>query len=279
MQLFGAVSMDDPYVLSPINMASTIGVSDAAGRTQASSALAAGAGVIITLGQSLIASGAEGTFTAVNTISASAGVHNFNLYDGAIYYGTNPVLGASPASNTNSPNLYIGDKLITAGKFTRASWRRSASVARSLRIGPPPGRGAAVGKHNERIGVLYRRLSARGLLPYVKAILWHQGEADGGAGTAGATYTAQVKSVCQTFRDLGITAPFFVALETMSSSVTSASIRTAQTNCVDGTLVIKQGADIDTAVVAGNRYDGTHPTSTGVGLFADAVVTNISPFI
>ena len=75
--------------------------------------------VIITDGQSLMASSATGS-----PHTPLAGVHNLNIYDGGIYVGADPVLGASfhaggiPAAPT-SPNLHIGDRLIATGKATR----------------------------------------------------------------------------------------------------------------------------------------------------------------
>lgn len=255
----------DPYILLSGDIAP--GYANTVGRTQKSSVVAAfpTAAIIVTVGQSNCANSAAGAFTPVNSL-----VENFNIADGAIYGGINPVLGASTSAlGTNSATLNIADRLISASTFTRVIMAPiciAATKAADWAVG---------GVYNHRIVVLMKRLAAIGLLPTY--VMWHQGENDNGV-TAGPAYTASVQSAAQTFRDNGLTGPMFVALETMSGNVTSATIRTAQTNAISAPLNIVAGADWDNITGGTNRAaDGTHFTAAGADTAAaldTTVITN-----
>lgn len=259
------VSQNDPNVFVELP-GQPRGNSDAHALTPVSSIIPSNWAVIVTLGQSNIASTALGTYT---TVSPNAKM--LNVYDGGVYACANPVLGASipiAGLGSNSANCQIADGLISSGVFPGVLIVALAIDGTSAANWNGP-------QLSGKISAAWNRIISLGLRPTY--ILWHQGEQDVALNlnTPGPAYTASVQSVAMQWRNLGYTGNFIVALETLVSGVTDATIRAAQAATVSVPLCIVQGADWDTLTGA-NRNAGLHWTQLGATNAAALDVTVIT---
>jgi hypothetical protein len=121
---------------------------------------------------------------------------------------------------------------------------------------------------NQRIVGACNRAKANSVLSSVNRsiIVRMQGENDALGTTTQASYEASVRSELATFRDNGVNAPMYIALETYNGGglpSNSGPIRSAQAAVVDGVNIF-QGPDLDT-LGASYRYPrgGTHFSTTG----------------
>lgn len=262
-------SAPDPFALSVGNgeLAEAIpGFTSTNGKVQKSSVISAPTttAVILTIGQSLIATSSLGTYTTVNGAS-----DNFNIYDGGIYGCSNIILGAAwaPATGSNSPNCVIADSLITAGTYTRV-------IMASIGIGGTP---CAVwdtgGALRNRITVLMRRLQAKSLTPATGFVgdvwvLLHYGETDAVIGTTQAAMATCIRNMDTAFTADGLTNyRLFVPTESFILNTTHADIQNGQADAVaSGCSKCRQGANWDSLLTATNRQGGgtdAHLTQTG----------------
>lgn len=120
---------------------------------------------------------------------------------------------------------------------------------------------AAGGSKNGRLTTIASQLAALNIP--VAAVLWQQGEGDAGANVSQQTYMANVQSVRQTLVNAGVSAPFFVPLETIcatgGATQPQPTIRAAQSALVDNVSFLA-GPDFDTISA---RYDGCHFNQSG----------------
>lgn len=247
---------NDPYALVDRNPG--IGFDKAFGRTLVSPALVPEetTAVIVTHGQSLGANTCQG---AIYTPTNSAKVQNFNIYNGGLYLATDPLLGCD--SELGNYVTRLADKLIAAGAYRRII------LVPIAQDGAKVSEWAPGGKINHRIGATARRLAVVGLTPTF--LLWHQGESD--YGTSASAYTLSLQGVVQTWRNNGISAPFFVALECWASGgiqAGGAAIRQGQADACTNGLGIYLGADWDTMDNT-KRYDTTHLNAAGADAAAE----------
>jgi lysophospholipase L1-like esterase len=204
--------------------------------------------VMVTVGQSLITNNVAGSY------ACGTKVHNLCLDNGGVYQAVQPLLGCSISGGEVRPSNYamhLADKLIAAGHYDRV-------IIAPIGIG-----GTTVaqweqgGVCNHRIGVLANRLAAQGYVPDM--ILWHQGESD--HGITPSTYTRRLRSVIDTFRANGLSAPFLVAQASWNLGVTDANVRAGQAGAVKGAGIFS-GPNFDTL---DNTYrdDTTHFNQLG----------------
>ena len=214
--------------------------------------------VIVTLGQSNAANYALIRYTPKHD------VRNFDLYDGRCYKAEDPLLGASGTlGNFAEP---LADMLIERGLYARVI------IAPIAMGGSTVEQWADEGVFNRRILVLIRRLFDAGLTP--TAILWHQGESDAGVGDAQVRqYRKNLLEVIATFREYGISAPFFVALATKCGGYSTPSghnIREGQASAVNPLNNVFLGPDTD---ALGDEYRGKeHCHFNAVGLLRHAAM-------
>ena len=259
-----AASSIDPFLVNEYP-SQPIGYKNAAGKVQVTSVISAPSTTktVIVGGQSNMAT-ACGTAT-YTTVSSSA--NNLSIYDGGIYAGSDPVLGASyaPATGLSSVPMRIADRAIAQGKATRA-------IMVPVAIGGTPYAAWVPTASNTlftRVSTAILRCRARGLEPDV--FVWGQGETDNGLGTSAASVTASIQAIVGAIRaaPISCTAPFYVGLYTMVSGSSSATIRTGISNSVSAPLNIVLGYDADTncTVAGGFRLaDQTHLSNTGLTL-------------
>jgi Carbohydrate esterase, sialic acid-specific acetylesterase len=214
--------------------------------------------VIVTLGQSNAANYAQMRYTPKHD------VRNFDLYNGHCYKAEDPLLGASGTlGNFAGP---LADMLIERGLYARVI------IAPIAMGGSTVEQWADEGVFNRRILVLIRRLFDAGLTP--TAILWHQGEGNSGIGDShGRQYRKNLLEVIATFREYGISAPFFVALATKCGGYPTPSghnIREGQASAVNPLDNVFLGPDTDTL---GDEYRGKeHCHFNAAGLLRHAAM-------
>jgi hypothetical protein len=214
--------------------------------------------VIVTLGQSNAANYALMRYTPKHD------VRNFDLYDGRCYKAEDPLLGASGTlGNFAAP---LADMLIERGLYARVI------IAPIAMGGSTVEQWADEGVFNRRILVLIRRLFDAGLTP--TTILWHQGEGDSGVGDSyGRQYRKNLLEVIATFRNYGISAPFFVALATKCGGYPRPggdNIREGQATAVNPLDKVFLGPDTDTL---GDEYrDKEHCHFNAAGLLRHAAM-------
>jgi hypothetical protein len=225
--------------------------------------------IAIVPGQSLTTNSSNGTYTPTNSTTAI----ELNLYDGNCYQMKDPVLSASVDNTGSSFQGQLADGLLNDGKY---------QVVYFLNIGiggSGSAQWASGGNLNNRLTAACHRLKQAGWLEGVANtkmfVLWEQGQTDGIQSTSSAQYQANVISAQNTFVGAGCNFPWAIAVSTMSSSTTYPTIQAAQAALVDNVTRFA-GPNVDTAVTAGNRYDGTHPASpTGTLNHANAYKTVI----
>lgn len=228
---------------------------------------AAGAGVYVTVGQSLVCNYNGTAYTAGSTVS------NFNTFDGRFYACVDPLLGCGGngtvdvASGVGNQAGRIADALIAAGEHT------SVIVAPVGVGGTEMARWADVNDLFPRFRVCLLRLREHGREP--TAILFELGQEDAGLGTSQAAWEASFSTFRSAVRALGCNAPIIVAKCTWRPSTSNTTIRAAQTAVVNSGLGVYAGPDIDTLTGA-NRISGSpHLSATGAAaaalLWRDAI--------
>lgn len=279
-QRAGIIGASSPYTLSVGlgELASQVASSNynAGGRTYKTLSPTSSWAVVITIGQSLAAVTATGTYT-----TSSANALNFNIGDRGVYPCANPVVGtglySSLAPSGNSLNCQIADGLISGGTYTTVIMA-PAAVGGSLCSDWNTGGALA-----QRIKTLYNSLASRGLtkaagFPGDVWILWHQGEQDNANGTAQATLTSCYQSVFGLFSSAGFgSTRIFVATESLNANVTASNVTNAQAAVVaSGCSQCRAGMNVDSFTGGTNRQaDGTHPTAALATSMASGDVTVI----
>lgn len=224
---------------------------DAAGRTLVHPAVVPSerTAVIVIMGQSN-----SGNHCGTPRASTSSKVHNFNYLTGGMYVAADPLLGGT--GTAGAYGTYLGDKLISAGKYDRvvlATMAIGAAIATDF---------SASGPFAQNIKVMARRLGAVGLEPTM--ICYQQGESDNAEGTPAATITAALRSMVDVWRGEGVTAPVFIALtSTWPGYTNNAQVRLGQTNSWSSELGIYAGPDTDTIGAGGRDSGGLHFNNTG----------------
>lgn len=201
--------------------------------------------VLITFGQSNAANSGTGRFDAV------PGVYNFNFLDGQCYEARDPLLGAGGSGG--SAWMPLAKLLIERG------------LVASVIIAPIGTGGSRVsdwapgGSLSGRIDRVVKGLADAGLR--VHALLWHQGESD--RATRPEFYTATFLRMAEAVRNLGVTAPIYVARATFCGDRGSSAINAAQAALGANHPGLRPGPDTDTLVGPALR-SGCHFTRQGL---------------
>lgn len=227
--------------------------------------------VFIVAGQSLVCNHGQSLY-----IPHNAKVENGNIYDGNLYLMVDPVLGPSGAAGSFMGRL--GDKLIDIAIADRVIiWPIGVSGTSSGDWSENPNESPFIGGVHERLRLAVNRIQALGLMPYVRAVLYQQGQADAYYGTSPRVYEPNIRDMVRRTRSYGLPAgvPWLIAKDTMINGVTYPAYRAEQAAVVDPTNGILAGPDIDTISGAG-RYDGTHLNDFGNDWCAALWATAIS---
>jgi hypothetical protein len=257
-------SAADPYVINEFNK--WVGYRDTRGRTQVSSIVnPATTKVIVIDGQSLLATcNGSSAYTPI-----SGQVHNLNIYDGAIYAGADPVLGAS-LNGFTSPVLRIADRIIANGKASRVIVVPIATGG-SLWAAVRPD---AANSIFTRSKTALLRCRALGFEPDA----WYvgRGESDAVSGTSATSLRDSGWAFADGLRSLGFAGPIYVGLHSMQGNVTNATARSGLSMMVDAGRDIRAGVDCD-ALTGSNRVDGTHLSNAGCDAYGHAIADLMFP--
>lgn len=278
-QAVAVKSQPDPYVLSLNNgeLTGAFGFTNTSGKTLKSAVFpnAATTTVIITTGQSNIASFGSGVYT-----TSSANAWNFNIYDGGIYGCSNSVLGTGYATTTsNSANCQVADQLITAATYTHVIMVPIAVA------GTVCSQWTSGGNVYNRIVVAMARLASAGLTKATGFLgdVWivaSTGEADNQQGTPRVTLATCYDNWAKAFTDNGSgnTRFFLPQYESMVGNVTSPTVQGAQQDAITAaTHNIRAGNNLDSLTGVINRQaDGTHLAQAGVTNQATQIVNVIT---
>lgn len=206
------------------------------------------------------------------TPSNSAVVSYMNIFDGAFYPVTGPLLGTnwiptgSPYGNGNL-TVRLADKLIARG------WDQVLMV--NFAVGNTEVADWSVGGAlYERSTVAMKRLAAKGITPSTTGVtfgfLFMQGESDNLNGTSQATYSAKLQEVFDKLDASGFVGRKFMPLETWISGSGTPTIRAAQAAAVDN-VKVWSGGDLDALGSTARFADLVHFNDTGAPLAATAI--------
>ena len=216
--------------------------------------------VLITFGQSNAANSGTGRFDAI------PGVYNFNFLDGQCYAARDPLLGAGGSGG--SAWMPLAKLLIEHGLVTRVIIAPIAMGQTRVADWAPGG------SMSGRIDRVAKGLADAGLRAH--ALLWHQGESD--RVTRPEVYSATFLRMAAAVRNLGLTAPIYVARATYCDDRTSGAINAAQAELGAKQPGLRPGPDTDTLLAPALR-NGCHFTRQGLlehaALWFDALATDI----
>ncbi|MCC6532905.1 MAG: hypothetical protein IT531_10175 [Burkholderiales bacterium] len=180
------------------------------------------------------------------------GVYEFHR--GRFYSARDPLLGAD--GNRGSVWLPLAAAAIRSGGFDSVILVPFAIGATEIR------RWAPGGNLHARLLALIADARAAGL--EFTHLLWHHGEGDAIAGTAGEAYAADLRAMIRSLRSQGVGAPIYVSLATRCARVrVDEAIRAAQRSVIDPAERILPGPDTD-VLGFGERYDGCHFSTEGI---------------
>jgi len=278
--MFGySSSSPDPFLFNeypPQGVPNGVGYNNIRGRTEKTSVVSdrANTAIVIVDGQSEHAT--SNGVAAYTTVNAQA--HQLNIYNGGIYDGLDPVLGASyaPGVGESSPVMRIADRIITGGKKTRVIMVPIAMGGTPWAIYDP----AATGSLFTRFRTAYRRLAAIGLAP--DFILSARGATDNTLATSRASVRASANSWVTGVRALGCTAPIYIGKFTMASGATSANVQNGIADAISdnsgNNVFAGYDGDTNATVAGGYRLaDQTHLSATGLTLVANGWADIIYP--
>jgi len=262
MNLCGAVQ--DPFILDDSFRA---GFRDVNGKTLRSSVInpAEKTLILITAGQSQWTTLTPTSFTPTNPSK----VDNFNVYDGANYNCSGPLLGAEyiPANGDGNVSARVADQFVSSGIFDRV-------IVVPIALGGTEIAQWDTGILSGRIPVALRRLASRGIVPastgVTFALLWGQGESDGLIGTTQSAWENAFQNIVTTVLAAGFAGRIFVAKETWSAGVVSSTIQAAQVAVVDSVTVFS-GGDLDALDASYRQSGNTHFNDAGAAAAASLV--------
>lgn len=254
----------DPYIVSEHTDATVLpGYRNIDGRTLANPQNIGGSKkcVIAFFGQSNSAANyGQGTYTILNPSQ----IWNLNLYNGGLYLGAAPILGAGGTGETWA--YRYADKLIagsTCDRVVIASAALSSTLVANWAVG---------GFANSRISALAKRIAATGL--QASGVIFQQGESDQVAGTSQGAYATSLSSVISTIQAQAAFSgvPIFIPQTSYYLGSTSIAVRAAQSAATNGTTIFNLG-DSD-AIGSGSRHDNIHFNATGADSWATTVNSN-----
>lgn len=216
--------------------------------------------VLLIFGQSNCTNIAPSGYTPTN----AAAVDNFNILNGQMYVGVDPLLGPSN-SNFGPGNIggRVADHLINNGKFARV-------ILVPFCIG-----GTSVGVWATTLAnnpiVAMKRLAQAGITPGMTNVtfgaLWMQGESDHGTSRVNYTNTF-VNLVATPLVAAGFNGRIFVNKETWLAGAVDANVQAAQFTDIPNGTTRFQGADADSLNAANRQADNTHFNDAGMAALA-----------
>lgn len=189
----------------------------------------------------------------------TAGPRVLVLVNGKFVRAADPLPGANGVGGSVWTRL--GDKLIASGRFDRVIFIAAAVGGTEIAEWTPE-----VKKHFKLVEAQIRAAHARGLT--ITHLLWHQGESDAALLISPSDYRLRFLAMLRGVRELGVTAPVFVAQATRCGGYPeNKDIRWVQRDIVNHDLGIWQGPDTD-SLGPEYRHDGCHFSTRGLDAHA-----------
>jgi hypothetical protein len=204
--------------------------------------------IILTFGQSNAANHGETKF------KPEKGVYNFYFNNGRCYVAEDPLLGAS--GKFGSVWTRLGDLLIKNNVYKQVLLVPIAQGGAPVE-GWVPHNGANL---YPRIEIAFNRLTKLGLT--LTHLLWHQGESD--KDSTGIKYEKSFLKMYRAIRNLGVTAPLYIALATYCDGYDNDDVRNAQERLSKTNLLIRTGANTDSLKDDKYRLDKCHFSKLGL---------------
>ncbi|MBF0626461.1 MAG: hypothetical protein HQL82_16855 [Magnetococcales bacterium] len=193
----------------------------------------------------------------------------YNYYYGRCYRARDPLLGATGTGGSVWSRL--GERLVEVGLYDRVILVTIAVGGTAMARWKPGG------DMHPRIRRAVTDLQNHGLT--FTHLFWVQGEEERHYGTSEAAYIQDFLAMEQSIRDLGVTAPLYVAITTRCNSpanatpamaATQAAIHAAQRRLPDLRPGIHPGPDADAIDSMDDRHDACHFSGHGLDRFATA---------
>lgn len=207
------------------------------------------------------------------TPTSPAVIDNFNIYDGALYDPTGPLIGTQLSTQGPGNLMYrVAQNLITAAKYDRV-------ILVPLAVGNTSMAQWTSGSYADRLPCAMRRLASRGITPATPgaffAIEMGIGETDNQNGTTQSAYAALLTSFFSNSAAAGFSGKTYISHCTYTSGVTSSAIRAANVAAVNGTTIIL-GGDGDSVTAAGRQADNVHYNDSGAASVATLISNTIT---
>lgn len=221
--------------------------------------------VLIVMGQSNMTSLQPTLYTPLNPTKVS----HLNIYDGAPYEISGPLLGTNYTPGLGPGNLTarIADTLVGTSGFDQV-------LLVNIALDGSTSADWATGALKDRPAVAMRRLAARGLTPSTPglhfAMLWGQGEAEVGLGTSQAVYAGRLATIRANLLAAGFVGRMFINVETWAAGVVNAGVQAAQAAFANG-VDIFVGGNLDTLNATYRHADNVHFKDNG-GVSAAALI-------
>jgi hypothetical protein len=274
-----ALSPPDPYVFTNPILVGGINYGPryyTSGRTLVTPTLVPGqhTTVLISWGDSLIASTDNSAYTVVNTPN----IQDYNINDGGCYLATTPALGCTNENNPPNNGFWIhrlADSLITNSKTQRV-------ILVNMGIGSTTSTLWAMPIFTQRFIVAFNRLTAAGFLNANKVfIIDSLGANDQVAGTSQSTMNTNLNTIISAIRSAGFTStPCYLALSSFANGSTGGSVGAGIISAIQSSIASNTncftGANTD-AISVNSRYDQTHYTASGSAQAASLWYNILSP--
>ena len=209
--------------------------------------------VLLVLGQSNAAN-----YQGQRHQSADDRVVNFS--DGHCYIASSPLLGAD--GDYGESWTLLGTKLIRSGLYTEVILIPAAVGGSSIQ------QWAAGGDLNQMLVAVIRAAKSHFTMT---GVLWHQGATDFALRTPEEIYRWGLKSLIDTVRAEGVTAPFYISRSSLQLSadwLENNPISRAQAALVDDETIFA-GPNTDHDIYEIDRFDGLHFSASGQEKFTD----------
>ena len=185
----------------------------------------------------------------------TAGPHAQVLFGPSLSRATDPLPGADGLGG--SPWTRLADDIIAAGWYDRVILVPAAIGGTEINEWTP--------ERDTRFRLIRSQIQAaqaRGLR--FTHLLWHQGESDNALHIDPTYYRLRFLSMLKGIRELGVSAPVFVAQATLCGAYgPSKDLRWVQRDIVNHDTGIWQGPDTDT-LGPEFRHDGCHMSTRGL---------------
>jgi len=184
-----------------------------------------------------------------------------NFAEGHCYRAASPLLGAD--GQLGESWTLLGTKLVQSGLY------RTVILIPLAVGGSSAHRWAAGGDLNATMVAVIQTAKARYT---ITAVLWDQGATDFALRTPEGQYRSDLKSVIDTIRAHGVSAPFFITRCSVGGEDWSENnpIARAQASLADSQRAIFDGPNTDHDVTPFDRYDGSHFSASGQEKYTNA---------